>query len=220
MKICLKRKMQWILAVIVVASLSACNSERSSLTADSTKTPEAAAAILRKPEPAPKITIPAGTRLRVSLLDGVSTSNSAAGDTFSASLSEPVIIEGKMVLEKGTRVRGRVIDVEESGRVKGRARIQLTLTEILRNGNGTEIKTKSFTAVAEAIKKRDAGIIAGGVGIGAAVGALAGGKKGALIGAGVGGGAGTGTVLATKGKDLRYPPETRLSFTLASPVQI
>jgi hypothetical protein len=220
MKICLKRMMQLILAVHVVAALSACNNERSALGADSTNTSGTTAAVVHRTEPAPKITIPAGTRLRVTLLDGVSTSNSAPGDTFSASLSEPVIIEGKMVLEKGTRVRGRVLDVEESGRVKGRARIQLTLTEILRNGNATGIKTKSFTAVAEATKKRDAGIIAGGTGIGAAVGALAGGKKGALIGAGVGGGAGTGTVLATKGKDIRYPAETRLSFTLANPVQI
>jgi hypothetical protein len=71
-----------------------------------------------------------------------------------------------------------------------------------------------------ATKKRDAAIIGGGAGLGAAIGAIAGGKKGAGIGAAVGGGAGTGTVLATKGKELNYPPETRLSFTLASPLEI
>ncbi len=171
-------------------------------------------------KPASKVTIPAGSRIRVSLIDGVSTEKSSPGDQFMASLAEPVIVDGKMVLEKGTKVRGRVVDAVESGRVKGRASINLILTHILRSDEDVEISTKSFVAAAEATKKRDAGIIAGGTGIGAAIGAIAGGKKGAGVGALVGGGAGTGTVLATKGKDLHYPPETRLSFTLANPVEI
>ena len=105
--------------------------------------------------------------------------------------------------------------------MKGRASIQLTLTEIIRNnGKSVPVSTKPFTAVAESTKKRDAGIIAGGAGLGAAIGAIAGGGKGAAIGAGVGGGAGTGTVLATKGKDIKYAPETRLTFTLSAPVEL
>ena len=63
-------------------------------------------------------------------------------------------------------------------------------------------------------------IIGGGAGIGAAIGAIAGGGKGAAIGAAVGGGAGTGTVLATRGKEIRLEPEHPLSFTLASSVQL
>ena len=47
-----------------------------------------------------------------------------------------------------------------------------------------------------------------------AIGAIAGGKKGAAIGAAVGGAGGTTAVLATKGKDVRYPAEARLDFTL------
>jgi hypothetical protein len=74
--------------------------------------------------------------------------------------------------------------------------------------------------VAEATKKRDAAIIGGGAGIGAAIGAITGGGKGAAIGAAVGGGAGTGTVLATKGKEIRYGAETVLTFTLAGAVEI
>ena len=65
-----------------------------------------------------------------------------------------------------------------------------------------------------------AAIIGGGAGLGAAIGALAGGGKGALIGAGIGGGAGTGTVLATKGKEIHYSPETRLTFTLARSIEV
>jgi len=174
-----------------------------------------------RPRPAvQKITIPEGTRLRVALIDGVGTTKSAPGDEFMASIIETVTVGGKTVLDKGTKVRGRVTDVNQSGRVKGRASIGLVLSEIVRDGESVSISTQPFVAVAEATKKRDAAIVGGGAGVGAAIGAIAGGKKGAAVGAAIGGGAGTGTVLATKGKDINYPPETKLTFTLVAPVEI
>jgi len=209
-----------VLLLILVTNMAACNTELSSTSADSNENalaPTGSVAASAKPA---KVTVPAGTRLRIALIDGVSTTNSAPGDQFMASLSEPVIVSGKMVLEKGTVVRGRVVDVKKSGRVKGLASIELALSEIIPNGKPVIISTKPFTAVAESTKMRDAGTIAAGAGIGTAIGAIAGGKKGAAVGAVVGGGAGTGTVLATEGKELHYPPETRLSFSLAIPVDI
>ena len=167
-----------------------------------------------------KVTIPSGTRIRVALIDAVSTTKSAPGNAFKASLTEPILIDGRTVLEKGTQVRGRVVDVQESGRVKGRASISLVLTDVVRDGHNIPIETKPFIAVAESTKKRDAAVIGGGAGVGAAIGAIAGGGKGAAVGALAGGGAGTGVVLATKGKELEYPPEKHLSFTLASALQI
>ena len=209
---------------IFIASVAACSngptetSADSSAPADKTETPSS---FLDKLKPEPKITIPSGTRLRVSLIDGVSSNGSSAGETFNATLAEPIVINGKTVLTKGTALRGRVVDANDSGRVKGRASIQLTLTNIVRNNaRDVAITTKPYTAVAEATKKRDAAIIGGGAGLGAAIGAIAGGGKGAAIGAAVGGGAGTGTVLATKGKEIHYPPETRLTFTLANSIEI
>ena len=222
MRVQMKSVCHFVFVLTLTGALTACNNEPSSTSADSTKnSATSTAGILDKFKPAPKITIPRGTRFRVALIDGVGTSNSSPGNQFTASLSGPVIVAGKVVIDKGTKVRGRVVNVHESGRVKGRASIQLALTEIvMRNGKTVAITTEPFTAVAEATKRRDAGIIAGGAGIGTAIGAIAGGKKGAAIGAAIGGGTGTGTVLATKGKDLDYPPETRLSFSLASPVEI
>lgn len=222
----MKRILYFVMVLSLVVGITGCNSEP----AETNAAPRAAgdpkpaeskpAGLLDVLKPAPKVTVPAGTRLRVALIDGVSTEKSSPGDQFMASLAEPVIVDGKMILDKGTKVRGRVVDVNESGRVKGRASIRLVLTEVMHNGKAVDITTRTFTAVAQGTKKRDAGIIAGGAGIGAAIGAIAGSKKGAGIGAAVGGGAGTGTVLATKGKDLHYPPETRLSFTLAKAVEM
>jgi len=130
------------------------------------------------------------------------------------------VIDGTTVLQKGTKVRGRVVGVEDSGRVKGLASIQLELTDIMQGDRMIAITTDTFGATADSSKTRDGEIIAGGAGIGAAVGAIAGGKKGAAIGAVTGGGAGTGVVLATKGKEIHYGPETRISFTLAKSVQM
>jgi hypothetical protein len=208
----MKRVLTFVFIAALSVGLVACTSN----TADPIS-PDAAA----DARPAvQKVTIPSGARVRVTLIDGVSTENSSPGDEFTASLAEPIVVNGKTVVESGSKVRGRVVDVEESGRVKGRASISLILTSLAADGRNLSIDTKPFVAVAEASKGRDAAIIGGAAGIGAAIGAIAGGGDGAAKGALIGGGAGTGTVLATKGKDLHYPPETRLNFTLAKPITI
>jgi len=224
----MKRIFYLITIVLSVMVLASCGKQPSTTSADSIAQPAAAPVASEAVENAksaalksPKTTIPEGTKLRVALIDNVSSDKNRSGDQFQASLVEPVVVDGKTVLEKGTHVRGRVLEAKESGRVKGRATVELTLTQVvLKDGKTFNVSTKPYTAVAAATKKRDAAMIGGGAGLGAAIGALAGGGKGALVGAAVGGGAGTGAVLATKGKEIRYAPETRLLFTLASPVEI
>jgi hypothetical protein len=167
-----------------------------------------------------KVSIPSGTVLHVLLIDGLSTDNNVAGDRFLSSLAESVVLDGRTLLQKGTKIRGRVISVEDSGRVKGMASIRLALTDVMQENKTMPITTDTFGATADSSTNRDAGVIAGGAGVGAVIGAIAGGKKGAAIGAIAGGSAGTGAVLATKGKEIHYPPETRLTFTLANSLQL
>jgi hypothetical protein len=178
-----------------------------------TTTPAAKAAAVKE-----RLTIPSGTVLNVLLIDGLGTDTNSAGDHFLASLAEPVVVDGSTLLPKGTKVRGSVIAVEASGRVKGLASIRLALTDIMQGNRMVAIATDTFTATAESSTTRDGEIIAGSAGVGAVIGAIADGGKGAGIGALTGGGAGTGVVLLTKGKEIRYAPETRLSFTLANSV--
>ena len=213
------RRILYIFFIAALAgSLNGCSKDPSTTNADSTGK---SLGLFDNVKPEPKVVIPAGTHFRIALIDAVSSDKSRPGDSFMASLAEPIVVDGKTVLEKGTRVQGRVVDAKESGRVKGRASIELLLTEIVRdNGKSLSISTKPYRAVAESTKKRDAAIIGGGAGLGAAIGAIAGGGKGALVGAAIGGGAGTGTVLATKGKEIHYSPETRIPFVLANSVEI
>jgi hypothetical protein len=216
----MKRALYTIAVAALFISVAACNKVASS-NSDTLEPRSAPAAVPDNIKQEPKSTVTAGTKLRVALLEAVSSDKSRAGDQFLASLTEPVVVDGKTVLPKGTKVRGRVVAAKGSGRVKGRASLQLMLTQIVRDEDkAINISTKPHVAIAESTKKRDAGIIGGGAGIGAAIGAIAGGGKGAAIGAAVGGGAGTGTVLATKGKEIRYGREHPLSFTLAKSIEI
>jgi hypothetical protein len=167
-----------------------------------------------KPSIPTTIQVPEGTELSVLLIDSISTGKNKTGDQFLASLAEPIVVDGRTIVDRGTKVQGRVVDAEGSGRVKGTANIRLVLTSILDGAKTYPIVTKPFVAEAEKTKGRDAGIIGGAAGVGAAIGALAGGKSGAAKGAVIGGAAGTGTVLATKGKEVEFDSESKLKFTL------
>lgn len=167
-----------------------------------------------------KVTLPTGTPIRIVLQNGVGSDTSASGSEFSAVLAEPVTVDGKTVLEKGSAVVGRVTDIKKSGRVKGRASISLTLTSLEHDGKSIPIATKTYVGVAKSTRKRDVAVIGGAAGVGAAIGAIVGGGKGAATGAAIGGAGGTGTVLATRGDDVHFPPESRLRFVLSNPIDL
>lgn len=179
-----------------------------------------------EPEPQPLArardteNVPAGTALTVVMLDPISTETNKIGDTFTATLADPIVVNGKIVAEKGDKVTGEVKNVEEPGRVKGRARLELVLKDLTTSNRKYKISTEPFTAVAGSTKDRDAGIIAGGAGVGAVIGAVTGGKKGAAIGAIIGGGTGTTAVLLTKGKHVKLEPEMRVNFVLSNDVDL
>jgi len=175
------------------------------------------------PPPAPKVvsfTIPAGTELVVATSNTLNSGKNNAGDEFEGGLALPVSVDGKTVLEKGAKVVGKVVNAEGSGRVKGRASMTLALTGVEFNGKIVPINTENFSQEAEATKGRDAAVVGGGAGLGAAIGAIAGGKKGAATGAIIGGAAGTGTVLATKGKEVEFPAESKISFNLSDALTV
>lgn len=174
------------------------------------------------PPPQPKtVTIPAGTLLSVRVDETISSSRNQSGDSFRATLDQPLVIDGFVIAERGARVEGRVSEVDRGGRVSGVARMSLELVRLnTSDGQRVRLQTEGFSKQAEKSAKRDAAKIGVAAGIGAAIGAIAGGGKGAAIGAAAGGAAGTGGVMATRGSAAELPAETRLSFRLREPVTI
>jgi len=166
------------------------------------------------------VEIPSGTVLKVALIDGLDSGANNVGDHFLATLTESVVVNGATVLERGTTIRGRVVDVESSGRVSGLARLHISLTDIVRGGVMVPITTGVFSASANSTQTRDAKVVAGTTAAGAVIGAITGGTKGVGIGAATGAGAGTGVVLATRGDEVHYSPETRFDFTLTNSVTL
>lgn len=171
--------------------------------------------------PLPALVLPEGTPLKVRLIPTLSTETHSAGDTFEATLVEPLVAENSVVAPKGATVTGKVVESTRSGRVKGVARIAVQIVRLeTAPGRAIEISTAPLARQARTTKKEDATKVGIGAGIGAAIGAIAGGGKGAAIGAAAGGGAGTGVVLATRGDAAVIPTETILTFKLRNAADI
>ena len=63
------------------------------------------------PPPPNKVTIPAGTLLTVRLGEKLSTERNQPGDQFSAVLDQPLVIDGFVLAERGSKAQGRIVGV-------------------------------------------------------------------------------------------------------------
>ena len=159
------------------------------------------------------LTIPAGTLVLAALDTRLSSDTNHTGDTFVATTTQPIVIDGKTVAPAGTAIRGTLRDVQASGRVKGRAQMTLAYEEIVdAAGNAHVFSARPLTLQAASDAHGDIEKVAAGGVLGAVIGGITGGGKGAAIGAGAGAGAGTVLVLATKGDDVELGPGQKLSI--------
>jgi hypothetical protein len=182
--------------------------------------------VVAAPEPPPpppprQITLTVGFLIPVRLIDGLTTERTNTGDTFTASLDNPLVVNGLVIAERGARAEGRVVASDKGGKVKGVAYLSIELTRVhLSDGQTISLVTDSFEKHAQQTHTTDAAKVGGGAALGAIIGAIAGGGKGAAIGAGAGGGIGAGDVLLTRGKPAVLPSETRITFRVSQPVTV
>ena len=199
--------------------------------AETRRTPRQEEVWAQPPEPVPlpaspatppeeRVTLPPGTQLTVRALDRISSEDARHGETFAAALDQDLRQNGRVIIPANSDVTGRIVTVQESGKVKGRAELVMELESIAVLGKTYDLRTNRITLRAENSVKEDAAKIGGGAALGAIIGAIAGGKKGAAIGATIGGGSGTATVLATRGKPLVIDRETPLLFRLEAPLEV
>jgi hypothetical protein len=170
--------------------------------------------------PAPKtVTVPAGTTLNVRLTQAIEVDASQAGQTFKATIDDPVMISGSIVVPRGASAVVQAVEVKQSGKMKGSDKISLKLNAIGFGGMVYEVATNYVESKGGGEGRRTARKVGGGAGLGAIVGGIAGGGEGAAIGAAVGGI--TGAAVASGGEEhLKLPAETRLQFQLTAAVNI
>src|ERR1700720_3374254 len=171
------------------------------------------------PRPRP-IVVPADTVIAVVLDEPVGSKISTPGQNFSASVREPVEVDGRLAIPKGARATGIVKDAKPAGRFKGGAQLELTLTSIEINGANFDVPTTAPNETSKGKGKRTAAMVGGGAGGGALIGGVPGGGKGALIGGLIGAAAGTGGAGLTGNRDITLAAETQLTFKLVESLEI
>lgn len=215
-----------VLGVVLPLALDGCaTSPSAARDADSAKTAAAAkdeskGVLGRLFESSKEFVIPEGTTISVTVDETLSSNNNHVGDIFAASTSEPVVLDGKLVIPKGAKVSGRVVDAKESGRLHVPARLAVALNSIEVDSKSYDVQSSTYSLKGRNHNKRNLGFIGGGAAGGALIGGLAGGGTGALIGSAVGAGAGTAGAAATGKKEITLPAETRLNFRLRQPLAV
>jgi hypothetical protein len=186
--------------------------------------------------PPDEMTIPEGTVIPIVLTAYLNTKSSQVGDTLYADTTYPIWIQQRLVIPKGSTIRGTVTEVVRPGRIKGKGRLAVRFDDILLpngvrrdivavfkgiHGPGDESMDRKTESVSSGGSKgMDAGTIVGTTSQGSIIGAIAGhDASGALIGAGAGAAAGVAMVLFTRGRDLVLNPGTLFELELKRPMK-
>jgi hypothetical protein len=165
------------------------------------------------------ILIPAGTTFRVRTGEFIDVDSSRSGMKFGGTLDDPIMVEGNVVVPRGSKVELVAAKVAQGGKMKGSDLIQLKVDSIVMRGRAYPVVTSLSETKSGGEGKKSTRKIAGGAGLGAIIGGIAGGGAGAGIGA-LAGAAG-GTILSATGQPhLKIPAETRLQFQLLADVKI
>ena len=169
----------------------------------------------------PQLTVKPGTFLTVRVDQMLSSNRNQAGDVFSATLMQPLVVDGVVVAQRGQTVMGRVAEAQKS-KAGHDARLGLELTGL------TLVDGSQATVRSQLVARRgpttpggqELGTVATTTAVGATVGAVADWGRGAAIGAGAGAAAGIIGVLLTHNHPSVVYPETALTFRIEAPVVV
>jgi hypothetical protein len=161
------------------------------------------------------VTVPAGTRLMVTMVNAVDSDTSQPGQRFRGTLETNLMAGDVVAAPKGTTVFGRLLTAESSGGRSG-GQLEFDLTDIVINGQTHSLATSSNQLQGEGSGTQ----AATGAKAGAAIGAIAGGLGGAMRGAGVGAVAGHTSSGNTRGEKVKVPAGALVEFNLDHPVSL
>lgn len=191
----------------------------------------------RTSEPAKEnmLVIPAGTKVPLTLRQGIWTKNAREGDSVYAQTSFPVVINEVIAIPAGTYVQGKISRVQRPGKVKGKAEVQVNFTSMIFPSGYTvmlpgaldkapdvdaNVKGEEGTLQGQGGKGKDAATIASTAGTGAMIGGLANEGKGAAIGGAAGGIVGLAAILFSRGPDIKIENGSALEMILERAVTV
>jgi len=184
-----------------------------------------------KPKPAANVkvetkTIPAGTKLAITLENAVSSKDANVGDAVQAKTAEPLIVEDVVLAPEGSAISGKIKEVVRASKNKSEetmARLDMSFHTLATVGGSEKIHGTLLGGEKKAgsTTKRDAAIIVGSGVAGAVLGKVIG-KSGKATAAGgvVGAAAGMGVAAMQKGNEVSLPAGTKLTIVLDSPVEV
>jgi hypothetical protein len=155
----------------------------------------------------------------IRMIDAVDSQTNRVGQTFRATLDQPIMLDGNVAIPRGADAVVKLVDSQESGKLTGKADLKLSLQSIGFNGRMVDVNSQTVTEESSSRGARTAKVAGGTAALGAIIGGIAGGGKGAAIGAGAGAAAGAGAEVVTSGQKVHIPSETRLTFVLDNPVR-
>jgi hypothetical protein len=231
----------WTILLISSMSFAQEAAQSTSVPGDSSASRRVAA----NPVPAPAsdpnaITIPAGTKIPLSLKQAISTKNAREGDAVYAETAFPFVVDNRVIVPAGSYIQGRIAHVERAGRVKGRAEILMHFTSMIypsgytvmlpgsvENTPGADNKSVkdsegTIQQDKDTGKKIEEGAKGGvyGASGGALAGGLSGGLNGARVGAAAGAAVGIGWALLKRGNDVKLDVGTSIEMEIQRPITV
>jgi hypothetical protein len=154
------------------------------------------------------------------MIDSIDSTQNRAGDEFAATLEAPVVVGDRVVVPRNSDARVRLVQATSAGHMSGRSELRVELVSVTAGGQTYPVETGYYEQAGASRGTRTAEAVGGGAVLGALIGAIAGHGKGAAIGSVAGAGTGTAVEAGTRGQRVKIPSETKLDFTLKSPVTI
>src|SRR6266446_1296545 len=186
------------------------------------------------------VTIPAGTKIPLSLKQAISPKNAREGDAVYAETAFPFVVDNRVIIPAGSYIQGKIAHVERGGRLKGRAEILMHFTSMIypsgytvmlpgsvENTPGADNKAVkdsegTIQQDKDTGKKIEEGAKGGvyGASGGALAGALSSGVNGARVGAVAGAAIGIGWALLKRGSDVNLGVGTSIEMEIQRAITV
>ena len=171
------------------------------------------------------------TRFSVITNTAIDTTRIHTGEPLDFTLAEDILVDDLLVIPRGARLHGMVVEVKKAGKLAGSPDLILKLVSLDLGGRTYPVYSYLFKVEGASKTRPSENKIKGGTAIGmvtaeainvssSAPVSTAG--KLAILGTGAAGGAGVATVvaMASPGPAIHIPAESGIDFYLASPISV